>query len=244
MPVNAPPDSSKNLFSDIINFLLHRPEYQTLVTFQSAQERLEYSQRIMQRIGINTNKYSVLNIHKISVNAPPSYVFEELLQWNGDSTCWPNHIAKVDRIDNDLGKIRILPFGWKKFPWNTKSILGMKLIPLFLLNALKFKVQPDGFDFDNARYLLYDCSGGYPIGIFTMYVRSSVMELGEKGKSQLFFGVGFNFYGDQNWKNKRKLINKAWEIVHNRVTANVLNRLKKLSEWRFTKIQNMKEDTE
>jgi hypothetical protein len=120
----------------------------------------------------------------------------------------------------------------------------MKLIPLFLLNSLRFKIQPDSYDFDNARYLLYDCSGGYPIGIFAMYVRSSVAELGEKGKSQLFFGVGFNFYGDQNWKNKRKLINTTWEIVHNRVTANVLNRLKKLSEWRFAKIQTMKKDIE
>jgi len=164
-----------------------------LVLFQSAQEHFEYSQRIMQCIGIGTNKYSVLNIHRISVDAPPSYVIEELLQWNGYSTCWPNYIAKLDRIDNDLGKIRILPFEWKKFPWKTKSILGIKLIPLFLLNSLKFKMQPDSYDFDNARYLLYDCSAGYPIGIFAMYMRSSVMELGEKGAPQLFFGVSFNF---------------------------------------------------
>ena len=78
-----------------------------------------------------------LNIHKIGIQAPASYVFDELLEWNGDSTCWPNHIAKVDRIENDLGNIRILPFGWKKYPFRMNSLLGIKLIPLFLLNAIE-----------------------------------------------------------------------------------------------------------
>lgn len=239
MSTNIPPSQSKTLFSNTIKFILHTPAIETLVTFTSDEERLEYSQRIMQRINIDPNEYSVLNIHKIGVQAPVSYVFDELLQWNGDSTCWPNQIARVDRIENDLGNIRILPFGWKKYPFSLKSIFGIKLIPLFNLNAIEIKSQPDSFDFDNARYLLYKCSGGYPIGIFAMYVRSSLRELGEKGQSQLFFGVGFNFYGDKNWKNKRKLINKIWEIVHNRVTANVLNRIKQLSEWRFAKMKNM-----
>ncbi len=235
---NAPPSQSKNLFSDTIKFLLHKPEIKTLVTFNSEEERFEYSQRIMQRLNLDTNEYSVLNIHKIGIQAPASYVFDELLEWNGDSTCWPNHIAKVDRIQNDLGNIRILPFGWNKYPFRMNSLFGIKLIPLFLLNAIEIKSSPDNFDFDNARYLLYKCSGGYPIGIFAMYVRSSLRELGERGQSQLFFGVGFNFYGDKNWKNKRKLINKIWEVVHNRVTANVLNRIKRLSEWRVEKMKD------
>ncbi|MCK5371665.1 MAG: hypothetical protein KAQ62_24045, partial [Cyclobacteriaceae bacterium] len=170
-----------------------------------------------------------------------SYIFNELLQWNGDSTCWPNHMAKVDRIENDLEHIRILPFGWKKYPFKfMKSLFGLKIIPLFFLNAIRIKSNPDNFDFDNARYLLYKCSGGYPIGIFTMYVRSSIPELGEVTKSQLIFGVSFNFYGDEKWQERRKLINLIWELLHNRVTANVLNRIKQLGEWRINNIKDNK----
>lgn len=185
----------------------------------------------MQRIGIDSNQYSVLNIHKIGIDAPVSYVFKELLNWDGDSTCWPNHLAKVDRIDDNLGNIRILPLGINR-------LLGVKMTPLFLLKALRIKQVPDAFDFDNARYLLYECSGGYPIGIYTMYVRSSIAEMGETAQSQLILAVGFNFYGKKDWQNKRRLINAIWESVHNRVTSNVLGRLKQLCEWRIESIQN------
>ena len=234
-----PPSRSKGLFSDVIKFLMHKPGKATLIKFDNEEERDFYNQRVMQRIGIDPNRYSVLNIHKIGVEAPVSYVFNELLQWNGDSTCWPNHIAKVDLIDNDLQHISIQPFGWKKYPFSfMKSFFGFKLIPLFLLNAIRIKKVPDTFDFDNARYLLYNCSGGYPIGIYVMYVRSSIAEMGETEKSQLIFAVGFNFYGKQDWQKHRKLVNKIWEAVHNRVTANVLNRIKQLGEWRMDAIQN------
>ncbi|MCK5209412.1 MAG: hypothetical protein KAQ79_15365, partial [Cyclobacteriaceae bacterium] len=147
----------------------------------------------------------------------------------------------VDRIENDLKRIRIHPFGWKKYPFKfRKSFFGFKLIPLFLLNAIQIKKVPDPFDFDNARYLLYKCSGGYPIGIFTMYVRSSIHTMGEVAKSQLIFAVGFNFYGKEDWQRRRNWVNKIWEMVHNRVTANVLNRIKQLGEWRIDTIKNNK----
>ena len=234
-----PPSRSKGLLSDLIKFLLHKPEKATLIKFDTDEERDFYNERVMQRIGIDPNRYSVLNIHKIGVEAPVSYVFNELLQWNGDSTCWPNHIAKVDLIDNDLQHISIQPFGWKKYPFSfMKSFFGFKLIPLFLLNAIRIKKVPDTFDFDNARYLLYNCSGGYPIGIYVMYVRSSIAEMGETEKCQLIFAVGFNFYGKQDWQKRRKLVNTIWERVHNRVTANVLNRIKQLGEWRIDAIEN------
>lgn len=234
----TPPSRSKNIFTDIFYFLLHKPETNTLIKFKSAEKRDKYNKSVMQRSGIDPNQYSVLNIHKIGVNAPVSHIFNELLQWNGDSTCWPNHIAKVDRIENDLKNIRILPFGWKKYPFKfMKSIFGLKLIPLFLLKAIKVKDIPDPYDFDNARYILYKCSGGYPIGIFAMYVRSSIPEIGEKEQSQLLLTVGFNFYGKEDWQKHRKLINKIWEKCHNRVTANVLNRAKQLSEWRIDNFQ-------
>lgn len=234
-----PPSRSKGFLTDVANFLLHKPEVSTLIKFDTIEERDDYNQRVMQRTGIDPNHYSVLNIHKIGVEAPVSYLFNELLQWNGDSTCWPNHIAKVDRIENDLKRIQILPFGWGRYPFRfMKSFFGFKLIPLFLLDAIHIKKVPDPFDFDNARYLLYKCSGGYPIGIYSMYARSSIPEMNEKAQSQLIFAVGFNFYGKEDWQKHRKLVNKIWEAVHNRVTANVMNRVKQLSEWRIERIQN------
>ena len=235
---NKPPSKSTGIITDILYFFLHKPKHPTLVKFNSLEERIQYNQRIIQRIGIDTNQYSVLNINRISIEAPVSYVFNELLDFNGNPLCWPNHIAKVDRIKNSLKKIRILPFGWKKYPFRfMKSFFGLPLIPLFQLKAVSIKKVPDKFDTDNPRYFVYDCSGGYPIGILAIYVRSSIPEMGETGKSQLFFGVSFNFFGKKEWQEKRKLVNILWEWVHNRVTANVLNRIKQLSEWRIETIQ-------
>ena len=233
-----PPNRSRSVYTDIKYFLLHKPEKETQIKFNSHEERDDYNFRITQRIGIDPNRYTVLNVHKIGVDAPVSYIFNELVRWNGDSSCWPNHIAKVDRVEDNLEEIRILPFGWEKYPFKfMKSFFGMKIIPLFLLNAIRIKSIPDNFDFDNARYILYECSGGYPIGIYTMYVRSSIPEMGETAQSQLIFVVGFNFYGKEDWQKHRKLINKIWEKMHNRVTSNVLNRMKQLSEWRIDIIE-------
>ena len=116
-------------------------------------------------------------------------------------------------------------------------IFGDHFIQLFNLDAIHIKRIPDPSDNDNARYLLYKCSGGYPIGIFCMYVRSSIPDRGEKELSQLFILVGFNFYGKEVLSGVT-LINKIWEGIHNRVTTNIANRLKQLSEWRFETIQN------
>jgi hypothetical protein len=231
-----PPKRSKNVITDVFSFLIHPPKTVTKIKFKSNEERISYNQRVMQRIGIDIEKYSILNIHKIGINAPNIYIFNELLNWNGDSTCWPNHIARVERKNDKIDEISILPFGWKKYPFGIKNgLFGFHFIPLFKLNALRIKRNPDSFDFDNARYLLYDSNGGYPIGIFGMYVRNSIPEMGETEKSQLIFAVSFNFYG-RTGKNYA-FINKIWEAVHNRVTANVLNRIKQLSEWRLHKIQ-------
>lgn len=232
-----PPLRSKNVFTDAKYFLLNKPHKQTLIEFKSEENRKEYNQRILQRIRINVDKNFVLNIHKIGVEAPVGYIFNELLNWNGDSTCWPNHVAKVERTNGKIENIEILPFGFKKYPFGLKkSFLGLNLIPLFRLSSIRIKRMPDAFDFDNARYLLYDCSGGYPIGIFAMYVRSSIEQLGETAQSQLIFAVSFNFYGKE--KEANLLVNRIWESIHNRVTSNVLNRVKQLSEWRLDKIQN------
>jgi hypothetical protein len=235
--IQSPPARSKGLFSDFRNFLWNKPKVATQIKFASEEKRLEYNSRILQRVGEGVDRYTVLNVHRIGIEAPVSYVFNELLNWNGDSSCWPNHIAKIERINDDIESIRVLPFGWTKYPFGGgKSFLGMKFIPLFLLNSIRIKRVPDPFDFDNARYMLYKCSGGYPIGIFMMYVRSSIEDMGETAQSQLFLTVGFNFYGKE-YQSKFPFINHIWEAVHNRVTANVLNRIKQLSEWRLAKME-------
>lgn len=234
MPQKKPPLPGTGILSDINNFFLNKPEYPTLIKFDTEEERYDYTQRIIQRIGIDSSQYSVLNINKIGIDAPVHQIFDDLMHFRSNPSCWPNHIAKVDRVDNGLKHIRILPFGWKRYPFKfMKSFFGLPLIPLFLLDALRIKNVPDSYDFDNARYFLYECSGGYPIGILTIYVRSSIPEMGETHKSQLIFGVGFNFFGKRDWREQQRLASRVWEWVHNRVTANVLNRLKQLTEWRY-----------
>lgn len=220
-----PPIRSKGVLSDLRAFFFHKPEIATLIRFDSLEERENYSQRIMQRLGINVQKYNVLNIHKIGVDAPAMYIYEELLRWDGDSTCWPNHIATVDREKGKLEHMCIHVFGSKRFP------------PLFKLDAIRFQEFPDPTEVDNARYLLFECHGGYPIGIFSIYVRSSIAEQKEKEQSQLFMVVGFNFYGREDISGNN-IMNRLWEKIHNRVTSNILNRLKQLCEWRLDKIQD------
>lgn len=238
----GPPVQSRNKFSDIWHFLLKRPKIKTLIRFRTQAQRQNYNERILQRLGISTEKYSVLNVHQIGVNTPVSYMFNELLRWNGDSTCWPNNIAKVDRIDDQLEDIQILLFGREKHPLGLDKLLARtNLIPLFRLKIHTFKKVPDAFDFDNARYLLYNCSGGYPIGFFGMYVRSPIADLGETLPTQLFFIVGFNFYGREKF-DRIRLIHKIWEEIHNRVTTHVLNRMKQLGEWRLEHIREKYEE--
>ncbi len=232
-----PPAKSSGILKDIGYFIFHKPNFPTLIDFNSFSERQNYSHRIAQRLDINTTKYKILNIHKIGVNAPAKYVFEELIKWDENSTCWPNKIAKIVKRNNSVKHLDVYLFGLNKFSkWFKNSKLGKSLVPLFQLNAIAIKISPDLIGSDNARYMLYKTSGGYPIGFFTMYVRSSVANQQEKEQSQLFLIVGFNFYGKKNWP-KIKLINKIWESLHNRVTANILEKLKQLSEWRFEKFK-------
>jgi hypothetical protein len=139
--------------------------------------------------------------------------------------------------NNSLENLYIYLFGWTKFPqWIKNSFFGRNFIPLFALNATNIQRIPDTSESDNARFLLYSCTGGYPIGIFSLYVRSSIADQQELKQTQLFLTVGFNFYGREKW-SKWNLLNNVWETIHNRVTSNVLNRIKQLCEWRFEKIQ-------
>jgi len=232
-----PPVRSRNMITDIWYFFITRPKQGTFIRFKSFEDRLKFRHSILQRIGMDASHYSVLNVHKIGIDAPVNYIFDELLNWDGDSTCWPNNIAKVNRVDGSIDNIQILPFGFSKYPFGIKKMpLGYDFIPLFNLTALKIQAVPDSNEADNARYILFKCSGGYPIGFFSMYVRSSIDQQNEKEQSQLFFAVGFDFFGRKNWANRHVLV-RIWQIIHNRVGRNVLTRFKKLSEWRFEKLQ-------
>jgi hypothetical protein len=44
--------------------------------------------------------------------------------------------------------------------------------------------------------------------------------------------VAFNFYGKKKWFYDG-IINWIWEKIHNRVTANILNRIKEIFENKF-----------
>jgi hypothetical protein len=221
-----------SLLSDLRIYFLTKPKINTLVEYNSPEERENYSQRILQRIGVPVNDYSVLNIHRIGIDVPVKYVFEELLQWDGNSDYWPNQLARVKRINGSLKKILIYTLGIEKIRLKRLLSKGIKIKPLFNMYALKFQYTPPPSDTDNARYLLYECSGGYPIGIFTLYVRSSIVEQNELEKAQLFSLVAFNFYGRKNWFYS-EIINPIWTKIHNRVTSNVLNRMKSEFENKF-----------
>ena len=236
--MDAPPTRSQGILSDIRLFYLHKPAIPTLIEFATESEKENYSQRILQRVEIDVTKYAILNIHRIGIQAPVQYVFGEILKWDGDSTCWPNHIAAVERVDGRLENMNIFLFGRRKYPLGFKrGFFGLEFIPLFNLNAVKIKHLPGPFDIDNARFVLFESSGGYPIGNFIMYVRSSIAAQGETERAQMFFMVGFNFYGKQKPPNTG-MVDKVWESIHNRVTTNILNRFKQLCEWRFQKIQD------
>jgi hypothetical protein len=208
-----------------------------LISLAEEESRENYSDRMRQRLGISVAEYSILNIHKIGIEAPVGHVFQELLRWNGESTCWPNHLASAERVDGGLEHVRIMLFGRKAYPLGLGSgRFGLTFIPLFDLKAAKIQDVPEPSDVDNARYLLFESSGGYPIGVFAMYVRSRIAEMGEVEPAQLFMAVSFNFYGRTDWTHTH-VINRIWEKIHNRATANIMNRFKRLCEWRFQRLQ-------
>ena len=236
--MNARPVTSTGILSDLKFFFIHRPAIPTLVDFSSEADRTEYNHRILQRLEIDVAEYAILNIHKIGIEAPILYVFEEMLKWDGDSTCWPNHVAEVERVNGLLENIGIFLFGYRKYPFGLKGgFFGLKFIPLFNLTLVKIQEHPDSSDIDNARFLLFESSGGYPIGHFAIYARSSIAAEGETEATQMFAVVGFDFYGNKKRSNI-SIVNALWESIHNRVTSNIMNRFKQLCEWRFHNVQN------
>lgn len=231
------PKRTSGVWSDLAAFFFRKPAVPTLIGTESIEVRDEYSRRIVQRLPVDIDRYSVLNIHRIGIDAPVTMVFEEVLRWDGDSPCWPNHIATVEAIEGDRESVRILALGY----WSRRlrsrangwlSNLGL----LFNLHDLRRQFVPDSSNFDNARYILYRCSGGYPIGVFCIYVRSPLESLGEAAQTQVFFAVSFNFFGHPPNLLTRAL-STVWSRIHNRVTSNVLNRFKALCEADFDSLK-------
>jgi hypothetical protein len=219
------------VISDIRNYFLHKPEIATLVDFPTLAEREEYGKRILQRLDVEVDQYSILNVHQIGIRVPVKFVHEEIMHWSEDSPFWPNHIATLQAIDDNLENIDILLLGRAtRLLRQALRSIAPGFGKLFRMSALKIQHEPHSSDLDNARFALYECSGGYPIGVFFQYVRSPIESQGETGGAQLFFAVSFNFYGKLRWP---RFAARAWETIHNRVTSNILNRFKLLCEAEF-----------
>jgi hypothetical protein len=221
------------LLRDVRDFLLARPPSNTAVPAARFEERRDLSERIQQRVGIDVTPYSILNIHGIGIEAPGRTVFQRILGWDGDSSYWPNHLARATRLDAGLHRIDIHLFGWRRF-------VGWKLKPLFRLEAVRIVEEPGPSEPDNHRYIMFRCEGGYPIGHFIMYVRSSIAARGEAEPTQLFLAVGFNVYGRKRLARAgpARVVTALWETLHNRVTSHVMHRLKTMCEDEFHGIEN------
>jgi len=228
-----PYKKSNGILSDIRYFFIEKPEKDTFIKFHSEGDRHHYNQLIFERTKIDIGKFKMLNIHQIAIDVPIDFLYSELMNWNSDSCWWPNHIAKVHVLDDKLSRINVFLFGKINFSFKKQN----KSPEFHLLRLFNFKLiqnERSASDINNAHYLLYECSGGYPIGVFSLFVRDSISENNESCKSQLFMMVSFNFYGIKSL-SKIKMITKTWESIHNRVTSNSLNRIKNYCEMNFQK---------
>ena len=225
------PEGSRGILDDVRQYFVARPAISTLVHFESDEVREDYMERIAQRVGIDVSQYSVLNIHRIGIDAPVRYVFEEIVRWRGDSPYWPNHVATLETMEHRADSVRVVLFGRSLGGW-LGSVSGGRLGRLFEMHLRTARAVPGDADVDNARYFLWDCTGGYPIGIFSVFARTAIAARDEVEPTQLFFAVGFNPHG-QRFLSGVRPVRRTWEAIHNRVTSNVLNRFKRLCEAAF-----------
>ncbi len=228
---------SSSLVSDLADFVIHRPEIPTHVAVESDSWREDYTLRIAQRTGVDVSGYSILNIHRIGIQAPVEVVFEEVERWSGVSHCWPDHLATIEGISGEQDGFRVVLFGHTGVVRMLRRRLGPRTGTLFRATVVETRRVPDALDVDNARFFLWNCSGGYPIGVFSIFVRSAIPERGETETTQMFFAVGFNPYG-QAFLAKIGPARRVWQFVHDRVTSNVLNRFKELCEDSYLEMQN------
>jgi hypothetical protein len=227
---------SSSLVSDVAGFVLHRPEIATPVAVESDSWREDYTRRIAQRTGVDVSVYSILNIHRIGIDAPVQVVFDEVERWDGESYTWPDHIATIEEIPDEPDGFRVVFLGHTAIMRWLRKRLGPQFGMLFRATVAEARRVPDVQDVDNARFFLWNCSGGYPLGVFSIFVRSSIPERGETDPTQVFFAVGFNPFGHA-FLGKIGPVRTAWQAVHDSVTSNVLNRFKRQCEDSFRELQ-------
>jgi hypothetical protein len=212
---------TQGLWADLTGYVLRRPARPTRVPLPTVARRGDYDDRILQRLGIRVHDYSVLNIHRVGIEAPTALVWETVTRWRPDGGYWPNTLARAEFARHLPRHVEILLLGH---------------IPLFQLDFLRWQTTPGPTDVDNARYLIYRCRGGYPMGVLSIYVRSRIEAEDEVEPTQLFFVVSFDFFGRKNWLNAR-LARPLWEAIHNRVTGHSLIRFKAHCEAGFAAVQ-------
>jgi hypothetical protein len=228
--VAAVPTNSTSVISDLFGFVLHRPEIPTEVSVESDSWREDYTRRIAERTGVDVSVYSILNIHRIGIDAPVETVFDEVERWEGGSACWPDYLATIEETPGEQDGFRVVFLGRSRLMRWLRGRFGAEFGTLFVATVVEARRIPDMRDRDNARFFLWNCSGGYPIGVFSIFARSRIPERGEVAPTHLFFAVGFNPYGSQALGNLGGPVRSTWQFIHDRVTSNVLNRFKKLCE--------------
>jgi len=223
---------------DFLTYFVRRPPVPTLVRFSDPVERDDYLARIRQRVGLGVERFAILNVHRIGIDAPLLLVWQKSLAWGPNSTYWPMRIAPMERPDGSNRWLEVYLFGRKRpLPLLGEGVFGLDFMPLFRMELLKQQDVPGVLDPDNGRFLLYRCVGGYPIGLFSLYVRSGIAAENEAERTQFFFVVAFDFYGRRQWSRSGP-VRWTWERVHNRVTANVLNLFKRECEEEFAAIRS------
>jgi hypothetical protein len=236
-PPGTRPRYSPGLLSDVAAYFLRRPQIPTLIRFDSEAERERYQDRILQRLGWHVGGYGILNIHRIGIDAPVLTVWEEVQHWGPACDFWPNRVATIDLDRRSPGTFEVFLFGRRDSLFGIRrGLFGFDFVPLFRMDLLQRQDTPGRLDPDNGRFLLYRGIGGYPVGLFSLYLRSAIPAEGERERTQFFFVVAFDFYGRPAWSNRR-VVRHVWERVHNRVTANVLNRFKAHCEDEFAQRQ-------
>jgi hypothetical protein len=221
------------LAHEFVTYFVRRAPIPTLVPSSSLTERDSVEARVRQRIGLGVERFAILNIHRIGIEAPALLVWEKSLDWGPASTYWPMRIAPMERPDGSPRSLEVFLFGRKKpLPVLGEEVFGLDFMPLFRMELLAQQDTPGIFDPDNGRYLLYRCVGGYPIGLFSLYVRSGIPSEGERERTHFFFVVAFDFYGRPHWSRSGP-VRWTWERIHNRVTSNVLNLFKRECEEEF-----------
>jgi len=234
------PSTIRAVWADVVAYVLRRPSERTHVSARSAEERGDYDARILQRLNISVSDYAVLNIHRVGIDAPVSFVTDMVGQWRPDAGYWPNDLARAvfgGSADGRADHVEVFLLGRaRSFFGLPRHVFGLDYIPLFRMDIIRRQRVPLPMDVDNARYILYRCTGGYPIGIFSMYVRSNIASLQERERTQLFFVVSFDFFGRKNWLGARA-VRPLWEWVHNRVTAHTLTRFRAHCEAAFARLE-------